>query len=60
MELTGMRWERRGAQAMIYVRAIYLNDEWDNFITYRIETEQKQLYGEATAYSRIATYAQAL
>jgi hypothetical protein len=60
MELTGMRWEQRGAQGMIYLRAFYLNNEWRDFITYRIETEQKQLYGKGTAYSNIAPYAQAL
>ena len=60
MELTGMRWEQCGAQMMIYLRALYLNDEWNTFITYRIEKEQKQLYGEGTAYSKIVTYAQAL
>jgi len=60
MELTGMRWERRGAQAMIYLRALYLNDEWNSFIAYRIEKQQKQLYGESAAYSKIANYAQAV
>jgi hypothetical protein len=60
MELTGMRWEQLGAQAMIYLRAMYLNDEWDTFIKYRIEKEQNKLYGQGTAYSKIATYAQSL
>ncbi|MBC8877257.1 MAG: hypothetical protein H8E44_48130 [Planctomycetes bacterium] len=60
MELTGMRWERWGAQAMIYLRALYLNDEWNTFIAYRIEKEQKQLHGEGAAYSKIANYAQAV
>lgn len=60
MELTGMRWERRGAQSMIYLRALYLNDEWKTFINYRIEKEQKQLYGKTAAYSAIPNYAQAV
>jgi hypothetical protein len=60
MELTGMRWERRGAQSMIHLRALYLNGEWKVFINYRIEKEQKQLYGKAAAYSTITDYAQAL
>lgn len=58
MELTGMRWERRGAQAMIHLRALYLNGEWKTFINYRIEKEQKQLYGKAAAYSTVTDYAQ--
>jgi len=60
MELTGMRWERRGAQSMIHLRALYLNREWKTFINYRIETEQKQLYGKTAAYSTIPNYAQAV
>ncbi len=60
MELTGMRWERPGAQSMIYLRALYLNDEWRTFINYRIEKEQKQLYGKTAAYSAIPNYAQAV
>ena len=59
-ELTGMRWERGGAQAMIHLRALYLNGEWKPFINYRIEKEQKQLYGKTAAYSTITDYAQAV
>ena len=44
---------------MIYLRALYLNGEWKTFINYRIETEQKQLYGKAAAYSATPDYAQA-
>jgi hypothetical protein len=60
MELTGMRWERRGAQSMIHLRALYLNGEWKTFIKYRIEKEQKHLYGKTAAYSTIPNYAQAV
>lgn len=60
MELTGMRWERRGAQSMIYLRALYLNGEWKAFINYRVEKEQKQLYGKTAAFSAISNYAQAV
>jgi len=59
MELTGMRWELRGAQSMIYLRALYLNDEWNDFVSYRVQKEQAQLYGEGTAYSKVTPYAQA-
>jgi len=47
MELAGMRWEIEGAQAMLSLRAIYLNDQWDAFIEYRIQTEQQSLYAQA-------------
>lgn len=45
LEQTGMRWVRDGAQAMLYLRATYLNGDWEEFITYRIRTEQRRLYG---------------
>jgi hypothetical protein len=46
MEGAGMRWELEGAQSMLSLRAIYLNDQWDDFIAYRIAQEQQSLYGE--------------
>lgn len=60
MECTGMRWERGNAQAMIQLRALYLNDEWHRFIAYRIEKEQTRLYGNYGIYSPTASYAQAM
>jgi hypothetical protein len=59
LELSGMKWEHLGAKAMIYLRALYLNDEWASFINYRIESEQKRLYGEDTIYGKSAPYGQA-
>jgi hypothetical protein len=47
MELAGMRWEIEGAQAMLSLRALYLNDQWDAFIEHRIQTEQHSLYALA-------------
>jgi len=47
MELAGMRWEIEGAQAVLSLRALYLNDQWDDFVEYRIHTEQACLYGQA-------------
>jgi hypothetical protein len=45
LEQTGMRWTVNGAQAMLNTRAIYLNGQWDDFLEYRIQTEQTALYG---------------
>ncbi|MFH0884047.1 MAG: ISKra4 family transposase [bacterium] len=44
MEQTGMRWEVEGAQAVLSLRAIYLNEDWDAFHTARIQQEQQTLY----------------
>ena len=54
MELAGMRWEIEGAQAMLSLRAVYLNGLWDQFIAYRIEREQVRLYQQDAQYA-IAT-----
>jgi hypothetical protein len=44
MEQAGMRWRIAGAQAILSLRAIYLNDDWDAFHADRIQTEQHELY----------------
>lgn len=49
MEQTGMRWTVEGAQAMLHVRALYLNGQWEDFLEYRIEREQTSLYGSVAA-----------
>jgi hypothetical protein len=49
LEQTGMRWTLAGAQAMLHLRAIYLNGQWEEFVNYRIETEQAALYRRPAA-----------
>jgi hypothetical protein len=49
MEQSGMRWTVSGAQAMLHIRATYLNDQWDEFIEDRIVREQTRLYGKSAA-----------
>jgi len=44
MEGTGMRWRVGGAQSMLDLRAVFLNDDWDSFQQYRIETNCRKLY----------------
>jgi hypothetical protein len=44
MERTGMRWQPSGAQAILDLRAIYLNDDWSKFHKYMIRREQRRLY----------------
>src|SRR5512143_2789245 len=43
MEQAGMRWTPAGAQAMLHVRAFYLNDQREDFLEYRTEQEQARL-----------------
>jgi hypothetical protein len=49
MEQTGMRWTMEGAQAMLHVRALYLNDQWEEFLEHRVEREQTRLYERPAA-----------
>ena len=44
MEQAGMRWRIAGAQAILGLRAIYVNEDWDAFHADRIQTEQRKLY----------------
>lgn len=44
MEQAGMRWRIAGAQAILSLRSIYVNDGWDTFHADRIRTEQRRLY----------------
>lgn len=44
MERAGMHWTPTGAQAMLDVRSVYVNDEWDAYQEYRIERELATLY----------------
>jgi len=44
LELTGMRWRTAGAQAMLGLRAVYLNDDWDAFQRQRVKQERRRLY----------------
>jgi hypothetical protein len=44
-----MRWVLEGAQAMLHLRATYLNGDWEAFYEHRIHTEQKRLYGEVAS-----------
>jgi hypothetical protein len=46
MERTGMRWLPSGAQAMLDLRATYLNGEWDIFWDFHVTQEDQRLYGK--------------
>jgi hypothetical protein len=45
MERTGMRWLPSGAQAMLDLRATYLNGEWNAFWNFHVAQEDQRLYG---------------
>jgi hypothetical protein len=40
-----MRWLPSGAQAMLDLRATYLNGEWNDFWKFHVQREDQRLYG---------------
>jgi len=46
LERAGMRWHPDGAQAMLDLRAVYLNGEWEAFWSYHMGREDERLYGK--------------
>ena len=45
MELSGMRWTISGAGALLALRAVNENDDWEAFHEYRRKQRHKELYG---------------
>jgi hypothetical protein len=46
LERTGMRWLPSGAQAMLDLRATYLNGDWNAFWNFHMTQEDHRLYGK--------------
>ena len=44
MERAGMRWTIKGAQAMLDIRSVHLNEHWDEFTRFRINKLNNELY----------------
>ncbi len=46
---SGMRWTKVGAQAVLDLRAVKKNQDWETFWTYHIQHEYQKLYGARAA-----------
>jgi hypothetical protein len=44
LERAGMHWTLEGAQAMLDLRSVHVNDQWQAYQKYRIEAENERLY----------------
>jgi hypothetical protein len=44
MERAGMHWTLPGAQALLNLRCVALNDEWEPFMNHHIQSETARLY----------------
>lgn len=51
-EQAGMRWSVAGAQAMLDLRTVHLNDDWDDFQRFRRQYVHRQRYGSLHPMSR--------
>jgi len=45
MEQAGMRWTQEGAQAMLDLRAVRLNGDWQSFWAFHRQQQHQRLYG---------------
>jgi hypothetical protein len=44
MERAGMHWTLQGAQAMLDLRSVYIEGQWEKYQTYRVAREAERLY----------------
>jgi hypothetical protein len=44
MERSGMRWTQSGAQAVLDLRAVRVNDDWDEYQRFRRQRRHRRLY----------------
>jgi hypothetical protein len=54
MERAGMRWKVPGAEAMLELRTLAANGDWEEFQNYRIDDENKRLYPHTEIFARAA------
>ena len=45
LELTGMSWKPQGAESVMRLRAVHINNDWDLFWKHRRTSERRRLYG---------------
>lgn len=49
MELSGMRWQLDSAEALLNLRAVAENDDWDAYHTFRRRRRQQRIYGNQSS-----------
>jgi hypothetical protein len=59
MEQSGMRWTKTGAQAVLDLRAVRLNGQWEAYWQFHRHQQHRRLYGMSAQVSEEAE-AQAL
>ena len=56
MEQSGMRWTKQGAQALLDLRAVRLNDDWDDYQCFHRQRQHQRLYGARSAIVSLPEY----
>jgi hypothetical protein len=59
LERTGMNWTVPGAQAMLDLRCIYLMEQWEPFMAFRVARETERLYPYRDTLRTLPWYAAA-
>lgn len=54
MEQSGMRWTQSGAEAILDLRAVRVNDDWNEYQCFRRRCQHRRLYGSHSADPSIA------
>lgn len=60
MQRSGMKWARLGADAMLQLRTVRINGDWDDYQRFRRHAEQLRLYGAPPPLDLIEDQALAL
>lgn len=50
---SGMKWTLDGVQAVLNLRAVRQNGNWEDFFSYHIEKEQERLYGRESSKAAV-------
>lgn len=53
MEQAGMRWTQAGAQAVLDLRAVRLNENWDAYWQFHRQQQHQRLYGTSASATRL-------
>jgi hypothetical protein len=53
MEQSGMRWTPSGAQAILEIRAVRVNDDWDGYQLFHRQCQHQRLYGTTVNFAPV-------
>jgi hypothetical protein len=54
MEQSGMRWTPSGAQVILDLRAVHINDDWDDYQRFHRQRQHQRLYGSHAPLAQAA------